>query len=468
MTLIVVAVLGLLSTSLLIAYSSQESENLDALMLKQARVLAQQIILTRKWNAQHGGVYVLKRPGEETNPYLYKVGPGLVVPEITDRQGNVYTLKNPALMTRELSELTAKEKLVRYRLTSLKPINPVNAPDEFETDAMIRFEKGEKVISRIEEEDGSHSFRYMVPLHVNAACMKCHGFQGYKVGDVRGAISLILPMNAEQKLVTTNKQQALFLGSLLLFWTALLIMIGNRYLITRPIDRIRSFAAHQMGSEQDVEPDLLVRKDEIGELARSVQSSSKEIASYQSGLQQLVDERTKDLEAAKQMLDRLSRTDPLTGLSNRRHLEQEAIKLLALANRRKQPVTVLMLDIDHFKNFNDTYGHAAGDQTLVHTTGILQSMTRPYDLVVRYGGEEFVLVMPDLDNETGRSAAERIRKQLEDTPVTILDKDVQITVSIGLFSDSEITDIEKAISLADKALYEAKNSGRNRVCVWKA
>jgi len=469
MALLVVVALGLLYACLLLAFSSHESENLNTLMFKQARVLTQQITLTRQWNAQHGGVYTIKRPGEKTNPYLYQVGPGPITPEITDTDGNVYTLKNPALMTRELSELTAKAGLVQYHLTSLKLINPVNTPDAFETDALHRFEKGEKEITRFESHGGSESFRYMVPLYINNGCLKCHGFQGYKVGDVRGGISLTLPMDTELELVAMTRNQVFLSGALLLLLISLLIILGNRYLITLPIRRIRSFAMQHMGSDQLIEPDLLARKDEIGELANSVQSSSREIANYQSGLQRLVDERTRDLEdleAATKMLDQLSRTDPLTGLNNRRHLQQESTKLLAFAKRHNNAVTVLMLDIDHFKQFNDTYGHAAGDQALVHTTGILQRMTRPYDLVVRYGGEEFVLVMPDLDGVGGGIAAERIRAHIEAHPVAISGREVPITVSIGQYSATNITDIEQSIALADEALYRAKESGRNRVCIW--
>ena len=113
-------ILGLGFTSVYSLFDVRKKNDLENLMHKQASILYQQIVNMRQWSSNHGGVYVLKRPGMETNKYLYEVGPGKVEPEITDTQGRIFTLKNPALMTRELSEITKKRGSITYRMTSLK------------------------------------------------------------------------------------------------------------------------------------------------------------------------------------------------------------------------------------------------------------------------------------------------------------------------------------------------------------
>jgi len=212
--------------------------NLEKSLHQQARVIYQQIVLTRNWNASYGGVYVRKLPGMETNRYLYEVGPGhgetgTVVPEITDKKGNVYTLKNPALMSRELSELTAKHADIRFHLTSLKVINPNNAPDEFEKRSLQQFQSGLKETSEFSHRDGKNYYRFMAPLYVEQSCLRCHGFQGYKVGDVRGGISLTLPMDSELELLTAAQDRFITVAVILL---ALVITANAWHALVRYAD----------------------------------------------------------------------------------------------------------------------------------------------------------------------------------------------------------------------------------------
>jgi hypothetical protein len=195
--------------------------NLEKFLHQQARMLHRQIVLMRHWNASYGGVYVRKTPGTETNPYLYKVGPGngeksTVVPEITDTRGNIYTLKNPALMTRELYELTATQADIRFHLTSLKTVNPDNAPDDFETRSLKQFESGLQETSEYSRQDGKSYYRFMAPLYVEQSCLRCHGYQGYKLGEVRGGISLSLPMDNELELLAAGQNRFIFTAVILL------------------------------------------------------------------------------------------------------------------------------------------------------------------------------------------------------------------------------------------------------------
>jgi hypothetical protein len=170
---------------------NMQKEHIMAEVEKQAEIAFEQIVLTRRWNADYGGVYVEKKGGVESNPYLIEVG---INPDITDVEGKTYTLKNPDLMTRELSSYAEEKGLYQFHITSLKLINPNNAPDNFERKSLKEFEKGEISASQITFQNDKPFFQYMAPLYVEEACLKCHGYQGYKVGDLRGGISVYLPM----------------------------------------------------------------------------------------------------------------------------------------------------------------------------------------------------------------------------------------------------------------------------------
>lgn len=457
-------ILGLGFSSVYFLFDTHKTEDLDALMLKQARILSQQIIDMRQWNADHGGVYVLKRPGVETNKYLYKVGPGKIEPDITDTQGRTYTLKNPAQMSRELSEIMKKRGLISYRLTSLQYLNPANAPDAFETVVLKQFKTAPSEFTEILHEGDKTLYRYMTPLRTKKSCLECHGNQGYKIGDVRGALSISIPMDTEVRVINTERRLLLLSSVSILLTVILLLILISWSLITRPIGLLRNFASSHMGKKRKLESHITKRQDEVGELARSLQASSIEIRKYRKNLETLVSDRTKELENAKTELDKISRTDPLTGINNRRHMEMEAPRLLSLTNRQDKPTAFLVLDIDYFKKVNDTYGHDIGDLALIHMANILEKTTRPYDLLIRYGGEEFVIILPGHSVKDGTETAERIRMEVEKTPVKWDAQEINLTISIGVFAGKDISNADDAIAQADKALYKAKEGGRNRVC----
>ncbi|WP_223923972.1 sensor domain-containing diguanylate cyclase [Geobacter sp. AOG2] len=173
-----------------------------------------------------------------------------------------------------------------------------------------------------------------------------------------------------------------------------------------------------------------------------------------------------ELDETHQQLEELTRTDHLTGLFNRRHLELEGPRLLTLAERENGASALLMVDVDRFKQVNDSYGHEAGDAVLVHIGVVLRKAVRPYDLVVRYGGEEFLVLLPLITTEEALEAAERIRRTIQDTPVCAAGDVLSVTtVSIGVYVAENIGDLQDAVARADEALYEAKKGGRNRVCL---
>ena len=159
----------------------------------------------------------------------------------------------------------------------------------------------------------------------------------------------------------------------------------------------------------------------------------------------------------------LARTDALTGLMNRRAFHEACDRELARAERYKLPISLCILDVDHFKRVNDTYGHAAGDAVLVGLAKTLRAMARRSDLTARWGGEEFVLLFPQTADAGARIAAERVRRAVAEATYPSPVGDLSVTVSIGVSGARPPYTLEDAAANADTALYTAKSRGRNRV-----
>ena len=175
-----------------------------------------------------------------------------------------------------------------------------------------------------------------------------------------------------------------------------------------------------------------------------------------------------DLGEVQQRLQQLSRMDTLTGLFNRRHFQQYLGQVWQRARHDQAPVAVLMLDVDHFKHYNDRYGHPVGDQCLMQVAHAMQdSLRRPGDLVARYGGEEFIAVLPGADKDTAHQAAERIRDAIIKLgiPHEASATAAVVTASIGVISCRAREGVQEQdlIAEADAALYKAKQAGRNQV-----
>jgi diguanylate cyclase (GGDEF)-like protein len=170
------------------------------------------------------------------------------------------------------------------------------------------------------------------------------------------------------------------------------------------------------------------------------------------------------LRSAKEQLEMLAQHDPLTGLANRRKFSERFEYDAARARRSRAPLSVLMVDIDHFKGINDRLGHAAGDACLKDLASLLSSSARTVDLIARFGGEEFVALLPDTSLEGALLAGERIRAQVESHPGSIDGARVALTVSVGAASMPATQASEaQLLEAADRALYRAKRAGRNRV-----
>jgi diguanylate cyclase (GGDEF)-like protein len=364
----------------------------------EARALFSSIVITRKWNAVHGGVYVEKKNGMIASPYLDD-------PDIMTMAGQILTKKNPALMTREISEYAEQEGLFRFHITSLRPLNPDNKPDAFEAKALSLFDQGGKEAFQSEQLQGRTVFRYMAPLFVEQECLECHARQGYRTGQVRGGISVTFDVKDIKRIQDTYTFIFVAFGCI-----SISVLLGIGLSFTK----------------------RLIRK----------------------------------IEDARHQIETMAIIDELTCIFNRRHLMVRFNQEFERARRLKKELGCMMIDIDHFKDINDTYGHLVGDKILKEVAGLIMSSLRTYDIAGRYGGEEFLVILPDTNFENTLNLAERIRKNIggslfKKAGITITDP---VTVSIGISSSSaEDLSANDMLSRADNGLYSAKGEGRNRV-----
>jgi diguanylate cyclase (GGDEF)-like protein len=366
----------------------------------EAESFAHLIVLTRHWNAEYGGVYVEKKPGVKSNPYLKELG---INPDIRTVDGRILTMRNPAIMTREISQLARRDKMAEFRMVSLRSLNPENRPDDFEKRSLERFEQGERDIWQIERSGEKPVFRYIIPLVTEESCLPCHARQGYRVGDIRGGVSVIIPAAGLISRIMTNRTQIIIDAVITIG-----ILLAVLYL----------FAGK-----------LVTRLDDVQE-----------------------------------RLKHLAVTDELTGLKNRRYIMEQLEREYQIAVRTGTSLSLILFDIDHFKKINDTFGHAFGDAVLKAVARDLRESLRTYDLLGRIGGEEFLIASPGSTVDDAAVLAERIRDRIKETTISNESHSVSVTVSAGVTSlNGQDLQADSMLARADDALYQAKQRGRDRV-----
>ncbi|MDP8296988.1 MAG: GGDEF domain-containing protein, partial [Candidatus Orphnella occulta] len=165
--------------------------------------------------------------------------------------------------------------------------------------------------------------------------------------------------------------------------------------------------------------------------------------------------------------EELSTKDSLTGFYINRYLKESLAKEVEKARVNKVPLSLIMIDIDHFKDYNDKYGHSAGDKVLIGVSRIIRNNAQKYSqLIARYGGEEFVVVLPNMPKDQARKLAEQIRSDVSERKFSLRRKETNVTISAGVASYSdEIVKSEELLKKTDFLLYKAKKEGRNKVCV---
>ncbi len=365
----------------------------DEIALRTARSFFDQIVITRSWNAQHGGVYVPVAEKTHPNPYLPIPGRDLKIsPELT------LTKINPAYMTRQISEIAARQEGTRFHITSLRPLRPENAPTAREREALEAFARGKKEVGAFFSNQGAPAFFYMAPLLTDKPCLQCHAAQGYKEGDIRGGISVTLPFG---QAVPVKALAAGHLG-IGLVGTLGILFFGAR------------------------------------------------------------------LENYTELLQRQSVIDALTGIPNRRSFSETILQEFRRAKRESAPLSVIMCDVDHFKLYNDTYGHAAGDECLKAVAkAIAGSLKRPADFCARYGGEEFIILLPNTPENGARHVAEQVRAAVQGLtlahPKSLPLQVLTLSLGVATMGEGMVRSDDELVKRADDALYLAKENGRNRV-----
>jgi diguanylate cyclase (GGDEF)-like protein len=379
------------AASLIWNLAQQRRETLT-LAYTTALTLYEKDLLYRRWAADHGGVYVPVTAATPPSPYLSH----LPERDLQTPSGRRLTLINPAYMTRQVYELALESRQPQGHLHSLKPLRPENVPDAWETAALKDLEQGQPEVRWIEKQDDKEVFRLMRPFITEKSCLGCHAAQGYRLGDIRGGISLAVPMASLRQ--AQDSMQVALVGGHGLLWLlgALGIMVAVR-----------------------------------------------------------------NLEKAHRRITTLANTDSLTRLANRRFFIDALEKAMAFAKRHEQALSVIMADLDNFKSLNDTYGHQAGDQVLVAFAQVMQASIRQEDLAARFGGEEFILMLPGTTVEDATILAERLRDILENLPFPFLN--TRVTASFGIAPYRPEDTFETLVNRADEALFAAKAAGRNRV-----
>jgi diguanylate cyclase (GGDEF)-like protein len=265
-----------------------------------------------------------------------------------------------------------------------------------------------EVVSR-EKVGGVTYYRYMAPLMTEQPCLACHAAQGYRLGDVRGGISVRFDINAVERAIFLNR-----------------LLIGLLFAVT--------------------------------------------LASFLGIVYRMILTLQRKLSAAEGIIREMAVTDELTGLKNRRFLLTRLAEELDRAHRYHRSLACILFDVDHFKRVNDTYGHEAGDAVLKALSDTALGQCRATDLLGRYGGEEFLMILPETELDDARNLAERLRQTIANLRTPAAGKEIMVAASFGVASympaeGSRIPDLYGFIKRADTAMYEAKKRGRNRVHV---
>jgi two-component system NtrC family sensor kinase len=244
---------------------------------RQARMLAKQLVLTRKWVAEHNGVFVIQKAGMEANPFLD-------IPQIRDDEGQTYVKRNPAMVTRELSEMASLVDFCRFRVTSLTPLNPANKPDDFERQSLESLEQGTPEMFQIQRQGKSRILRYIAPLTVEQSCLECHVEKGYQPGDIRGGLSITIPIAWADQAISRNNRMLVTIAGI----TVCVVSIAIYLLIETLVVRRLNLLARAMELFPDQAPEtakLPKGADEISTLAIKFRDLGKRLLASQDELE---------------------------------------------------------------------------------------------------------------------------------------------------------------------------------------
>lgn len=538
-------------------------ENIDAIAKERGRVLFNLIELSRDWNARHGGIYV--PISEYTQPNHYLEHPQR---DLKTVEGLELTMVNPAFMTRQIAELAEKSTGVRFHITSLNPIRPANRADAWEAESLRLFDEG-KEKDRIDyfaqygfDDKMRPAHRYMAPLHVKPACLKCHEKQGYKVGDIRGGISVTMP--AEDLLAVRDQRRK---GSLLIVLASFIVTSALLHLLvgrarrhylklqdlahtqediiaarTRELEernddlhaevderRRREHELRIAGAVFDSAAEAIVVTDAANRIVRvnpaftaitgytpsealgrnpSMLKSGRHPPTFYVDMWATLQERghwegeiwnrhkSGDIyvewlsivridnehgagqylavfhditrrKEAEELLRHKAHHDALTDLPNRALFYDRLQAAFNQAKRYQRTFALMLVDLDHFKQVNDTFGHAAGDELLIEAARRLSSCVRESDTVARLGGDEFAIILSEMTHVGEAEQVAQRAVQLLAEPYHLDAGTARISGCVGVaLYPQHGQDSEQLQRNADIALYDAKEGGRNRYRVY--
>jgi diguanylate cyclase (GGDEF)-like protein/PAS domain S-box-containing protein len=483
-----------------------------------ARLAYEKDAAFRTWVTSHGGVYVQVTEETQPNPYLNVPEKDAII-----GSGKLITLMNPAYVMRQYYEMIDQMDGVKGHITSLKLLRPENKPDHWEEQSLQSFETGKQEAATIQILGGKEYVRLMKPFVTKKGCLQCHKSQGYKEGDIRGGISVSVPTAPLRNL--ERNQISSISGLHALLWGlgfAVIIPFGKRILnsenkraqaeldlqiseeklakvfhaspdwstITtleegRYVDVNDAFVSITGYNREEaiglwVNPEIKLKAMEMmqgqeplhnlevelrmksGKIHTMLWSAEKIELKGQPHLVNVL----KDITLRKEMeqeVKRIAYHDPLTGLPNRMLLIDRLTMAINQADRNRNKVAIMMVDLDKFKDVNDTFGHHIGDLLLKSVAEKLTSVLRKEDTVARFGGDEFVLLLPEqIDTYTALQVARKINDIFQND-IALEDLILTITTSIGisLYPDHG-TDIDTILKKADTAMYQAKQAGRNK------
>lgn len=248
---------------------------------RQARMLSRQILLTRRWVSDHDGLFLIKKTGSANSNFP----PGN---DVVDMSGQVYVKRDPGMIIWELSDYASQLDFCRFRVTSLRPVNPENAPDAFERQSLLDFETGREEALEIAAGAQGRTLRYMIPLKVEESCLPCHAEHGYQVGNVRGGLSLEVPLGWADEAIAANNRLLLLVGLAGVALASLAAFLLTNVLVVRRL--------HHLAGAVDLYPQLpspsgpTAGDDEIGELAGKFTAMGERLEAAQRELNQTREE----------------------------------------------------------------------------------------------------------------------------------------------------------------------------------
>jgi len=505
-------------------------ENIMSRAYGEARTFINKDTTFRLWGNSHGGVYVPVSDKQQPIKWLENIpNRDVVLPN-----GQMLTLVNPTAMLRQLSEKYTELFNVQGRLTSLKPLNKENAPDEWEITQLTKFKSG-KVTESWDTDyiKGVPNLRYLRAMKIEVGCLQCHSSQGYKIGDIGGGIGVRLPLDEHYQLINRSRKNLLITHTLLWGLGAIGILLYSNIFSSRSRERLNREKEREKEEEKlhfyasafthSGEATLIIsQEDEIinangaflkhtGYLLEEVLHKNWSIlhadktpnAAY-SEMKQILNDRGfwqgetygrkkngdifpkwlsiskiqednrdslfyistySDIthrKEAEEKIAHLAHHDILTKLYNRYSLEGRLKRALEQAEKYKHKAAILFIDLDRFKTINDSLGHPFGDKLIIEVANRLSSVKRDVDTLARIGGDEFVLLLPQIKEA---SDVIIIAQRIQDTlnkPYHIDHRNVETAASTGIsiFPDDG-NNANELLKNADIAMYQAKLKGRN-------